>query len=370
MNKLLCGAACAVVFAGIATGASASAQDVGSPYLKFGVGYGGPGEQDVENVFGVSGSDGITEGEFEFRPLLAAGYDFVGPWRAEMDLVHRYNELGDVEGTPGLDADLNTVALMTNVLYDFSVDLPGPVDVAPYLGAGAGVAHTRFAVSGAPGAQNSDLDLAGQLLAGLGFDVTDRWSADLGYRYFVAGDNDVNISGVEQVLATPHSHDVFLSLSYTFGPRAASAAAAPAPRQEVAPQPPAPPPLAPAAAAAVAAPAVICDDVEFVVYFGWDSATLTPQARQVVANAAEEASECDITRVSIEGHTDRSGAASYNQQLSQRRANVVRSALIDQGVAASLISVASKGEGDTAKPTEDGVREPLNRRSEVLIEVE
>jgi OOP family OmpA-OmpF porin len=74
--------------------------------------------------------------------------------------------------------------------------------------------------------------------------------------------------------------------------------------------------------------------------------------------------------VSIAGHTDTSGASAYNQRLSQRRADVVGQALIARGIDASLITEEAKGETELAKATRDGVREPLNRRSEVVITVQ
>ena len=74
--------------------------------------------------------------------------------------------------------------------------------------------------------------------------------------------------------------------------------------------------------------------------------------------------------VSIAGHTDTSGASAYNQRLSQRRADIVGEALVARGIDASLISEEAKGETDLAKATRDGVREPLNRRSEVVITVQ
>ena len=74
--------------------------------------------------------------------------------------------------------------------------------------------------------------------------------------------------------------------------------------------------------------------------------------------------------VTIVGHTDTSGASAYNQRLSARRASVVSDALQARGVDAEAIDTAGRGEDDLAKATRDGVREPLNRRSEVTIIVQ
>jgi OOP family OmpA-OmpF porin len=69
----------------------------------------------------------------------------------------------------------------------------------------------------------------------------------------------------------------------------------------------------------------------------------------------------------VVGHTDTSGSAQYNVGLSERRASVVRDALIAGGLAAGAITTDARGETDLATPTRDGVREPLNRRTAVTI---
>ena len=72
----------------------------------------------------------------------------------------------------------------------------------------------------------------------------------------------------------------------------------------------------------------------------------------------------------IRDSTDTSGSSAYNQALSQRRAAVVREALIANGVPADSIETRAFGESNLAKSTPDGTREPLNRRSEVTISFE
>ena len=67
------------------------------------------------------------------------------------------------------------------------------------------------------------------------------------------------------------------------------------------------------------------------------------------------------------GHADTSGSAAYNVRLSQRRAATVRDALVSQGVTGGAITTEGRGETDLARPTADGVREPLNRRATINI---
>ncbi len=108
----------------------------------------------------------------------------------------------------------------------------------------------------------------------------------------------------------------------------------------------------------------------FVVYFEWDKSDLTSQASAVVDQAIANIrarSDCSAGNVTIVGHTDTSGTSAYNQRLSARRAAIVAGALQSRGIAAEAIDTAARGENDLAKATRDGVREPLNRRSEVTI---
>ena len=109
------------------------------------------------------------------------------------------------------------------------------------------------------------------------------------------------------------------------------------------------------------------------MYFEWDRADLTSQASAVIDQAIaniEERAECSTGDVTIVGHTDTSGASAYNQRLSARRAAIVSDALQSRGIDAEAIDTAGRGETDLAKATTDGVREPLNRRSEVTIIVQ
>ena len=69
----------------------------------------------------------------------------------------------------------------------------------------------------------------------------------------------------------------------------------------------------------------------------------------------------------IRDSTDSSGDASYNLGLSKRRAEDARTELVRQGIDRTRITSEGKGESELAVPTGDGVKEQLNRRTEVLI---
>ena len=71
-------------------------------------------------------------------------------------------------------------------------------------------------------------------------------------------------------------------------------------------------------------------------------------------------------QIQVTGYTDRSGSPGYNQRLSERRANNVAKALAAQGVPPAQMVVSGRGENDNRVPTADGVREPQNRRVEII----
>jgi hypothetical protein len=122
------------------------------------------------------------------------------------------------------------------------------------------------------------------------------------------------------------------------------------------PPPPAPPPPPPPVQA-----------TSFMVFFDWDRSNLSSQAENTIAQAANAFKTTGSARVTATGHTDKSGPENYNMALSLRRANTVKDSLVRNGVPASAISVIGKGESQPLVQTADGVREPQNRRVEIVI---
>ncbi len=106
----------------------------------------------------------------------------------------------------------------------------------------------------------------------------------------------------------------------------------------------------------------------FLVFFDFDKSTLTPRALDIVKEAARVAKAGQSAKVTCTGHTDTAGPASYNLALSLRRANTVKDALIREGVSATAIIVLGKGETQLLVATKDGVREPQNRRVEIVVQ--
>jgi outer membrane protein OmpA-like peptidoglycan-associated protein len=126
---------------------------------------------------------------------------------------------------------------------------------------------------------------------------------------------------------------------------------------------PAPPPPAPAPVA-VPAPAPARS---YLVFFDWDRADLTDRARQIVAEAAQASTRVQTTRIEVNGYTDTSGSKAYNQKLSIRRAQTVATELVKDGVPKNVIEIHGFGQTRLLVPTADGVREPQNRRVEIIL---
>jgi outer membrane protein OmpA-like peptidoglycan-associated protein len=103
------------------------------------------------------------------------------------------------------------------------------------------------------------------------------------------------------------------------------------------------------------------------VFFDWDRADLTTRGRQIVAEAATASAHVQTTRIEVNGYTDLSGSADYNKRLSVRRGESVTAELVRDGVERDEITVTGYGESDPLVPTAPGVREPQNRRVEIIL---
>ena len=73
-----------------------------------------------------------------------------------------------------------------------------------------------------------------------------------------------------------------------------------------------------------------------------------------------------VTKLEVTGHTDTVGSDAYNMRLSRRRAESVAAELEKQGVPSSEIAIFAKGKRDLLVPTADGVKEPQNRRVQIV----
>ncbi len=265
----------------------------------------------------------------------------ITPWlRIEGELGYRGNDLDRNNGSR-LDGDVGIFSFMANGY----LDIPTGTALTPYVGVGAGGAAVWM--DGGAGifgnVDDQDLVFAYQAIAGLSYRLSPEISIKADYRYFATTEATfASASGVD--LSTDlDSHNFMVGFTYHFG----NAAPAPAP---VAPAP-------------VVAPA----PRNFIVFFDWDKADLTPEAQSILRQASEYIKKGGLTRITLTGHADRSGTDSYNVRLSQRRGENVKKFLVNLGVGANSMSTIAKGESLPLVPTADGVREPQNRRVEIVM---
>ena len=105
----------------------------------------------------------------------------------------------------------------------------------------------------------------------------------------------------------------------------------------------------------------------FRLYFQFDSEELTDESRKLLSDVQQAVKAYPAPQVTVIGHTDTTGSAESNVELGLRRANVVRTQLIDAGVDGAAINVTSHGEATALVPTADEVSEPRNRRVEITV---
>lgn len=104
-----------------------------------------------------------------------------------------------------------------------------------------------------------------------------------------------------------------------------------------------------------------------LIFFAHDSADLSAQARTSLNHTVAVALERPKLNVHITAHTDRSGSSAYNMALSRRRAEAIRDELVRLGVPTQRIKLEWRGESQNLVETNDGVREPQNRRADAHV---
>jgi OOP family OmpA-OmpF porin len=117
------------------------------------------------------------------------------------------------------------------------------------------------------------------------------------------------------------------------------------------------------------AAAPIDTGLDMLINFDLDSSDLTPDARAKLAEFAKALQDTRLKSHSflVEGYTDASGAATYNDALSQRRAQSVTAFLLANGIEASRVTAIGKGE---TNPRVTDPYDPVNRRVEMRINLQ
>ena len=446
-HKLLIAAAATALMAAPSL-ASAQVDDAGW-YLKGAAGYGIGTDLDITGTV-----VGDVEAEGDVAGNLGIGYDF-GDWRVELDGTTQLNDFGSISQIDQSFAKLRTDALMVNAIYDF--DDFGKF--APYVGAGVGIvrgdatvaAHDFPSVDGnrvinpvcvgirsdlnshSCDFNDEDTGLGWQLLAGLGYDITEKLTWDTSYRYLQAADldfdgtftNDGTLASVPGQIELDGigNHQLLTGFRYKFGADVPKAAPPPPPAPVAVadftcwdgsvvfnsgqcPAEPAPAPapqptvscwdgslVFDAAQCPVEPVLVTCpdgsrtSDINFcpttdasttigdlcgeqyrqeIIYYEFDKGA-SAETRNTISRILDAGQFCNVDNIRVVGHTDTSGAASYNLALSKRRATDALNELVRQGIDRNIITAEGKGETEPFVQTGDGVKEQLNRRTEVQI---
>ncbi|MCW2247521.1 outer membrane protein OmpA-like peptidoglycan-associated protein [Azospirillum fermentarium] len=278
---------------------------------------------------------------------LSAGYATSFGIRAELEAGYRWGNKvnGDNDATSNWSGRARSLSFMGNVLYDIDTGTP----ITPYIGVGAGIAQVKATGDDGAGYRFSDTDwvFAYQGIAGVSYSFTNNLAATLDYRYFDTVDPKFKgpLGRVEGEYA---SHSILLGLRYSFGAPSVTPVATPAPAP---------------------APVQAQPQTEYLVFFDWDKADITPVSDKIIGDAAAAAGKIRAVSIHVIGHTDTSGSPAYNQKLSLRRADAVRKGLTAKGVPAKMITVEGKGETQLLVQTGENVREPSNRRAQILIRV-
>jgi outer membrane protein OmpA-like peptidoglycan-associated protein len=274
------------------------------------------------------------------------GYEW-GPWRFEGEVSYRENDVdhGVISGfrVNGIKGNKTSVALMANALYDFTFGWP----ITPHIGFGIGLADVGVGLK-VPGigkfVSDDDWAFAYQAIAGARYNITPQIAVDLDYRYFATTDVSLRDVFGRHHNASVESHNLVASLVYRFAP---------------------PPPVMVPPAAPVSGPPP--SRKVFLVFFDWDRYNITAEGMRIIDQAADAYRAGGSVQLQVTGYTDRSGSPGYNQRLSERRATAVSNALAQRGVARNDMVVSGRGENDNRVPTAPGVREPQNRRVEIVF---
>ena len=341
----------AALLCGTALGALAQTDSTATTQRERGfyIGGGAGANFQEDNQFTGSGTNSTTSYSAGPVGILNFGYALGNGLRFELEPGYRYNDADNGGRTQILTG-------MVNGIYDFDVKTP-VFPLTPHIGAGVGYAHlwNRSPQNGQTVVGQDDRP-ALQAIAGVDYDFTPSMKLGLDYRYLYVDNPQFRTqAGGNSQSGAFNDHAILLTMRYSFG------APSKPPPQPVAFTPA--PPLAPAPVAQAAVP-----PPAYTVYFNFDRSDLEASAEPIIKQAAGDAKNGKVTRIAVTGYTDLAGTAQYNQRLSERRAESVRAELVKLGVPNDEIVTVGRGKTDPIVPTADGVREPRNRRVEIVMQ--
>ena len=347
----------------------AAAQPISGLYVGGGVGADIPQDTRVTPgapSIGGAGHLRLNQEDVGLTGIGAVGYGLGNGVRFEVQgdfLRNGIDQLGRMPFPASNKGTVRTYGLMANALYDMNIGVPW---LYPYIGVGGGYQWTHLdgfnaVQAGGPFSVSSD-DTRGkpaaQVIVGASMPISGvpglSLTADYRFMKIWGGEKfnttEIPVGGGAPVnttlkLGNQYDHIFLFGVRYAF-----NAPAAP------------PPPIPAAQPAPAPAPSR-----SYMVFFDWDKATLTDRAQAIIKEAADNSTRVQYTRIEVNGYTDTSGTPQYNQGLSIRRAQAVAGELVRDGVPQSSIGIQGFGETHLLVPTGAGVREPQNRRVEIII---
>jgi outer membrane protein OmpA-like peptidoglycan-associated protein len=359
----------------LAGGRHATAQPISGLYVGAGVGYGllqkqTPNVDATVKFAPVSSAPSSAEFKGGVAGVGSVGYGVGNGLRIEVEGSGSSNQQKLIAGTTGATTGTeNKFGAMANVFYDVDVGLTW---MYPFVGVGGGYQFVQWnnvtvqasGISFLPGASNVTAKQvlgkpAYQAMLGASFPIEQVAGLSLTaeYRYLGITGTRAYAGTATFQFGTPtatrvrssadNSHTLLVGLRYAF---------------DVTPEAPVtPPPAVPQSYAP--APAAVRT---YLVFFDFDRADLTQRARDIVAEAVQASGRIQHTRIEVSGNADRSGTPAYNLAISQRRAQAVADEMARWGVPRAIMDIHAYGDSRPLVPTAAGVREPQNRRVEIV----
>ena len=301
---------------------AANAQPIDGLYIGGGAGVNFMQQEHFKST--IFGGTATVNPRAGFVGVLSLGWGFGNGFRTEIEGNYRYNS-----ATGGNEQKYGA---MGNVLYDFNGLSPM---VVPYIGGGIGYQAERLS-----GVNQTKGSFAYQAIGGFAFPVASAPGLAITAEYRFLGLTGNRTYGTIQSTDN-YNHSLLLGIRYAFG--------------------------APAAAVVVTQPPVVAPARSYLVFFDWDKSNLTDRARGIIRDAAANSTKVAYTKIDVNGNADTSGSHVYNQGLSMRRAVAVANELVKDGVPKAAIAITASGDTHLLVPTGPGVREPQNRRVEIVI---
>ncbi len=341
----------------------AHAQPVTGPYVSLGAGTTilNPSNITVASPYAVNSANGRVLYRESYSGVVGAGYGFGDGFRVELSGDFYRNSAHKIDANDGTQLPVTgaqkTYGAMALVYYDIPVGLP----IFPYVGAGVGYQWAKMNSDIATGIGGYTSDIAAGTYGSIAYNViggvayplpmVPGLSLTAEYRFMQMTATKKYLFSVDGIPTGATNIGQQSSHTFLFGVR-----------YQIFNPPPPPPPAPVPVAAPAPAPAKT-----YLVFFDWDKYNLTPRALDIISQAASDSKSQTTTTIDVSGYTDTSGTPTYNMGLSQRRATAVANQLVADGVPASEITTHAFGETHLLVPTGPGVREPQNRRVEIVL---